>query len=225
SDPFDDDPSVLRAVLSCGHVTSADTLTDCCKAQLDKGQTYFECPLCQEQWPYDEVRKLAKLIPSEKLEFEERLWENATADTKTCPGCGTYSKRTDASNLCVQCNVCTVRKGRVYEFCWQCEREWKGRRPRADRCDNNNCTQSEQDILRNCPMITLKNVENVQCPSFRACTNCQVLIEHTGEGCKIMTCKNCEQEFCFICLKSANNCLSTKTHFKVCINGVAPRQE
>lgn len=142
-----------------------------------------------------------------------------------CPGCGTYSERTDVSNLCVQCEVCTEREGRVFEFCWQWEREWKGRRPRADRCDNDRCTSSEQEILRDCPVISLKKVQNVQCPSFRACINCGVLIEHTGEGCKIMTCRICEREFCFICLKAAKNCLATKKHFEVCIDGVAPRQE
>lgn len=35
SDPYGDaDPGVLRAVLSCGHVTDPEALTTCCSAQI-----------------------------------------------------------------------------------------------------------------------------------------------------------------------------------------------
>ncbi|RXN31315.1 E3 ubiquitin- ligase RNF19B-like protein [Labeo rohita] len=75
-DEYDDDPGVLRARLSCGHVIDPETLTDCCRAQLDDGQTEFRCPLCKKKWPYDEVRKLAKLTLEEQLNFEEKLGTN-----------------------------------------------------------------------------------------------------------------------------------------------------
>lgn len=75
-DEYDDDPDVLRAVLSCGHITDPETLTDCCRAQLDDGKTEFKCPLCEKKWPYDEVRKLAKLSDDETLIFEDKVGTN-----------------------------------------------------------------------------------------------------------------------------------------------------
>ncbi len=41
-----------------------------------QGQTEFRCPLCRKTWPYDEVRKLAKLTLEEQLSFEEKLGTN-----------------------------------------------------------------------------------------------------------------------------------------------------
>ncbi|XDV53606.1 hypothetical protein PO909_022063 [Leuciscus waleckii] len=225
-DDTDDDPSVLRAELSCGHVTDPETLTDCCRAQLKDGQTEFKCPLCHEQWPYDEVRTLAKLTLEEQAAFEDKIGTNTVkkiVDFRDCPGCGSFIERLNASSLCVKCSVCAERTGKPFLFCWQCLREWKGPRPRADRCDNEGCTIN-QELLKDCPMISLTSVRDVQCPAIRACTSCGVLIEHTKNGYKIMTCNACNNQFCFICLKPADECMKTSTHFIECTAGVAPRQ-
>ncbi|XP_048036038.1 E3 ubiquitin-protein ligase RNF19B-like [Megalobrama amblycephala] len=226
-DEFDDDPDVLRAELSCGHVTDPQTLTDCCRVQLDDGRTEFRCPLCEEEWPYDEVRKLAKLTIQEQLSFEEKLGMNTVkkiVDFRECPGCGTLTERMSVSSLCVQCSVCTAKNRKTFEFCWQCVREWKGPAPRADRCGNVGCIISDQELLRDCPLVTLPSVGNVQCPAIRACPTCGVLIELGSERCKIMTCPNCNKEFCFVCLKPVHECLKTATDFTPCSVGVAPRQ-
>uniref|UniRef100_A0A8C2A2N0 RING-type domain-containing protein n=1 Tax=Cyprinus carpio TaxID=7962 RepID=A0A8C2A2N0_CYPCA len=201
SDEYDDDPDVLRAVLSCGHITDPNSLIDCCKAQL-KDVSHFEfnlCPLCKKEWPYDEVRKLAKLTTEEQLSFEEQLGTNTVK--KICPGCGTFVQRLDVSNLCVQCSICTVRNRKTYEFCWQCLREWKGSQTHADRCDNEGCSIYPK-LLRDCPMISLTYFTNgVQCPKLRKCPSCDTLIEHNNIGCNNIKCPKCNNEFCFICLK------------------------
>ncbi len=42
-----------------------------------QGKTEFRCPLCEKKWPYDEVRKLAKLSDDETLIFEDKVGINA----------------------------------------------------------------------------------------------------------------------------------------------------
>ncbi|TRY56944.1 hypothetical protein DNTS_023879 [Danionella cerebrum] len=230
-DMYDNEPKVLRAQMSCGHVTDPETLTSCCRAQLDDGTTEFRCPLCKQKWPYEEVRKLAKLTEEEKEFFEDKLGMNTAknkVDLKNCPGCGTFVQRMDPFNLCVLCSVCSVKNRRIFEFCWQCEREWKGDRPRADRCANKGC-KCKNEVLKTCPIVSLASVVikgtniKVRCPAIRACPFCSVLIEH-NQGCKIMTCCECEKQFCFVCLKPANECLKTSTHFIMCSAEVAPKQ-
>lgn len=204
-DIFDDDPDVLRAELSCGHVTDPESLTDCCKAQLDKGQTEFRCPLCEAEWPYDEVRKLAKLTVDEQSRFEEKLGTNTVKklmDFRDCPGCETLIERSDVSNLCVLCSVCTAKNKKPFEFCWNCMRKWKGHQLPTNQCGNEGCS-IHQKLLKECPMITLEYFENdaeVQCPKLRKCPYCDTMIEHTSRGCNNMTCPNCNMEFCFVCL-------------------------
>lgn len=102
-------------------------------------------------------------------------------------------------------------------------REWKGPGPHADRCGNVGCTD-HQKLLKDCPMITLKSVQNVQCPAIRACISCGILIEHNNKGYKIIQCHGCNNRFCFICLKDADECVKTATHYILCTAGVAPRQ-
>uniref|UniRef100_A0A672SMS2 RING-type domain-containing protein n=1 Tax=Sinocyclocheilus grahami TaxID=75366 RepID=A0A672SMS2_SINGR len=217
SDEYDNDPGVLRVELSCGHVADPMTLTDCCKAQLLNGQVELKCPICTKVWPYGEVRTL--LTHKEQLYFKDTLRENAAKkmiDIKGCPGCGSFVERKDSANLCVQCPFCTVKIGKKYEFCWQCGGNWKGPRPRTDKCDNLGCSNSDLKMLRDCKMITLPHSKDqiIQCPSIRACPDCGMLIEHTLEGCKMMACFNCKRSFCFVCLKSSDCCKS----------GAAPRQ-
>lgn len=209
-DPYGDaDPGVLRAVLSCGHVTDPEALTTCCSAQLKDGETEFTCPECENKWPYDEVRKLGKLTIEEQMSFEETLGMNTAkkiVDFRECPGCGTLIERMDVANLRVECTVCTENEDETYEFCWNCMGEWKKSTIRANWCGNKGCT-TEQKQLKHCPMITLTYFRDsiVQCPKIRACTSCEMLIEHTTKGCNNMECPQCDIEFCFICLKAGHD--------------------
>ena len=142
-----------------------------------------------------------------------------------CPECKLSVTRKNESNLSVRCQICTARKGKAFEFCWQCLREWKGPQPRSDRCDNDNCYNEALKTLKTCPDIVFESVKGVSgCPSIRACPTCGSLLEHSSKKCKNIFCPRCKVEFCFVCLKVTKECLETSNHFNPCSSGVAPRQ-
>lgn len=122
------------------------------------------------------------------------------------------------------CTICTAEKGKTFQFCWQCRKEWKGPGPRSDHCDNIGCINTDVDKLSKCRDIALPSVNNMRCPSMRACPTCGNLVEHDTTGCKNIICNRCNVEFCFFCLKTTKVCLLTSSHFIPCSGGVAPRQ-
>ncbi|XP_041079771.1 uncharacterized protein LOC121297487 [Polyodon spathula] len=166
----DDDPDTLRAEMSCGHAVDPISLTLWCRSLLDQGQYTCMCPAlkdgstksCEKLWPYQEVRRLAVLTDEEQQNFEEKVASLAAAkycEFKTCPGCKTYVERRDLGNLNVHCTICTAKKAKAYEFCWQCMNEWKGLGPRSDRCAN-----EQLQALENCPLISLPGTNIKNCP-------------------------------------------------------------
>ncbi|CAI5669063.1 unnamed protein product [Oreochromis niloticus] len=138
-----------------------------------------------------------------------------------CPGCRSTVVRENGSDLNVLCKVCTAVKGRPFEFCWQCLREWKGARPRKDRCGNHGCCNPSLETLIECPAITFESVEKVYgCPSIHACPTFGLLLEYSKEQYKCVFCPRCKLDFCFLCLKSSDERLETS---EPCFSGVAPR--
>lgn len=230
--PLEGDQS-LRAQMSCGHAVTPETLTGWCRSLLDQGQYRFVCPAlkdgmlhkCGEVWSYQEVRRLALLTKEERAYFEENIALLAATEyceLKICPGCKTYVEREDLTNLNVQCTICTAVKKKVYHFCWQCLKPWKGSAP---RCDNDGCVNHELEVLKNCKTTYLPEVEGVDaCPSIRACPTCGQRVEHDKTGSKNVICPRCQKEFCFVCLKLTPECLKTSSYYILCSDGVAPRQ-
>ncbi|XP_078266133.1 E3 ubiquitin-protein ligase DDB_G0292642-like [Rhinoraja longicauda] len=229
----DDDPNVLRVEMSCGHAVDPTSLTGWCRSLIDSGHSTFHCPAakdgtkekCNKEWPYLEVRRHALLTDEEQKYFEEKvalLAASKYCEFSTCPGCQNYIERKDLTNLSVRCSICTAQKGKCYEFCWQCSKQWKGRAPRSDRCDNEGCTNIQQDTLKNCDMKTL-SYSKIQCPKIRACPTCGITIEHK-DLCKYIQCIRCHVEFCFACLKTKAVCEGSSSYSAICANPVAPRQ-
>ncbi|XP_060922653.1 uncharacterized protein DDB_G0292642-like [Limanda limanda] len=234
-DPYSSEDGDLRAVMSCGHAVSPDSLTQSCRKQLDQGIYKFRCHAleegtkrCNKQLLYEEVRRLAILSRSEMRYFEENMARLAAADfgsSQPCPKCKTDVVRKDLSNLCVQCTICNASKRMKYYFCWQCRTEWKGPAPRLDRCENDGCANKDLELLQICSTISLPAVEGVTgCPSVRACPTCGMRVQHNQKNCKNINCPRCQVPFCFLCLKLKSECCQTSSAYKICLGGLAPRQ-
>ncbi|XP_047447994.1 probable E3 ubiquitin-protein ligase RNF144A-A isoform X1 [Mugil cephalus] len=221
-----------RALMSCGHAVTLMSLTKWCRRLLDEGKSRFVCGQmnCEVEWSYEEVCKMALLTPEEKKYFEKTMASNSLRtyfDTKKCPGCKSSVVRKNENNLNVCCKVCEANKGKTYEFCWQCLKEWKRPRLQSDRCDNDGCANEALKILKNCPVMAFESVKGVNdCPSIRACPTCGTLVKHSTKKCKNIVCQGCKVEFCFVCLKTTKECLELKPHsyFAQCSSDVAPRQ-
>uniref|UniRef100_A0A3B4TQL8 RING-type domain-containing protein n=1 Tax=Seriola dumerili TaxID=41447 RepID=A0A3B4TQL8_SERDU len=189
-----------RALMSCGHAVTPTSLTNWCRRLLD-------------QVVLNADKKNCEIIMKET----SLCFRLSPPSTSQCPGCST-SVRKETSNLSVRCAVCTANRGRVYEFCWQCLREWKGPAPRSDRCENDGCCNESLKALKNCPDITFESVTGVTgCPSIRACPTCGSLVEHSRKHCRNIVCPRCGSQFCFVCLKPTGGCYSAQCP-------VAPRQ-
>ncbi|KAK2911882.1 hypothetical protein Q8A67_004015 [Cirrhinus molitorella] len=118
--------------------------------------------------------------------------------TPKCPGC----HRSDIKKLDGQravCKSCSKAKRCVFQFCWACQREWPHDASTTTSCMLPNCA------LR-AALLSVKNISDPQssvngCPFFRACPGCQSLLTHNGEGCPNIVCPDCDEVFCFRCLR------------------------
>lgn len=214
-----------RALMSCGHSVTPQSLTDWCRRQLDQGKVRYECGVCKAVWPFHEVSKMALLTDEEKTSFENKRFETFALShlkAKACPGCEALGLRQNPDVLRVRCPQCSAQRGSTYEFCWECLREWSGA---SSRCANEGCANAALETLRTCPVIKFKSVEGVSgCPSVRACPACGALVKHNSHGCKSIVCAGCKVKFCFVCLKRFSRCSKTSSPYGPCSSGVAPRQ-
>ncbi|MEQ2316375.1 hypothetical protein AMECASPLE_031905 [Ameca splendens] len=215
-----------RAEMSCGHAVTPMSLTKWCLQLLEDGHSTFVCGVygCDHVWPFKEVCKMALLTTEEIIHFKKIMDINAS-NTRKCPGCKSSVARRNEFDLSVSCEACTAKKGQLYEFCWQCLREWKGPKPRLDRCKNAGCSNTALQTLKTCPDIVFDTVKGITgCPSIRACPTCGSLLEHKRNHCKHLDCPQCKVKFCFVCLKTFAQCSKTSSITALCSTGVAPRQ-
>ena len=157
------------------------------------------CPQCTKEWTLDIIEKYGAATNEETEIFSNALSVNFMDNDpqiSECPGCMNYCQRQDTSNVRVHCRMCTEQKSKTFDFCWYCKQEWST--SGTTDCGNPECKAA--GILAQIKDAPEKIVSGVRCPSIRLCPNCGTAIEHT-DGCKQMTCKECNCEFCFICLR------------------------
>lgn len=235
-DPFPPDKNAPKRVkMSCGHAVDATSLTAYCRSLIDRGEFQMHCPAivnelsnksCGKVWEYTEVRQVALLNSEECKWFESKIATYAAlqyCDMKECPGCCSFVERQDLTNLRVHCPICTKEKRKTYDFCWHCLNEWTGPSTSSTKCGREDCVHPEMASLKDAPMMTI-NGFNV--PNRRACPNCGKIVEHDGTCCKMMSCKRCMKEFCFLCLELRDDCLKTSplSWYRKCQKPVAEKQ-
>ena len=156
------------------------------------------CPQCQNEWSLDVIEKYGVATKEEIEVFSDGLSVNVIRNdpnVSECPGCLSYCQRKNKADIRVRCRMC-AKQGKSSEFCWYCKQNWSS--SDSTKCGNLDCNAA--GILEQINAAPEKEVIGVLCPSMRLCPDCGAPIEHKS-ACKQMTCKICQCQFCFICLR------------------------
>lgn len=192
-----------RAKMPCGHVISRESMTDFLRNLIQQRIYLIECPginsegkVCRKVWDFGLCAKVGVLTKEERNEFENGFAKNlilVLLKAKSCPQCSNLVMKGDnISTDRVSCFKCKN------DFCWICMKQWKGGVPKG--CGNFGCGSPEEQIqiLASCKLKDIgSKIKGV--PEIRACPACKTMINHASD-CKHMTCYNCKESFCFMCL-------------------------
>ena len=108
-----------------------------------------------------------------KLRYRKQLMLDPNIQMCPFPDCESYAKKGD--NKFVSCI------DKKHQFCFNCLKEWHGEKSCQIELDKS--------------FEKWKNSYKV-----KRCPKCKYFIEK-NDGCNHMTCKNCEYQFCWLCLK------------------------
>jgi hypothetical protein len=183
--------------MKCGHTINSNSMFEYLRTIVNRNNWEYKiiCPVakCKQEWSFELCSIVACLNDDEYMAFDSEFQRRAAPEMKNCPTCqNNCVKPDDLRYFRVSCGAC-----RKQDWCWQCEQVWKG--GGFTVCGNPDCITNElNNFLKNCEETVVSG--NIKVPALRACPKCYSLIGHQS-ACKHMKCKECAQEFCFVCLK------------------------
>lgn len=198
--------TVLQMPCNTAHAMCPDALMDYAWSEISTyKKTEVKCPLCAVEWPFEVIKLYGGATATELDQLELGISQNFCAksgDINQCPNCQSYCMRERPDVNSVLCLICSRKRNSNFFFCWLCLKEWKNSLT-SSACGNVNCNDSGKlSQLRNCARVKVQFI-NVKIFKLRACPKCGTIIE-LASGCKHMTCKACNTEFCFVCLRMKN---------------------
>ena len=180
--------------------TASDAIVSVVQNTLERNSIIFQCPAtddlddreCNSVWDYSDIRGVACFTDEEKRVVEVKMANISLGlqKAKECPSCKTTIVK-EHGDKNVRCPCCQ------YDFCWNCLQIWK---PFDDgSCSNYKCTGKDERLEYLRLHSKMKDIYGVEAYDVRACPWCGVICQHMT-GCKAMKCKDCQNNFCFVCL-------------------------
>ena len=193
---------VLQMPCNAKHAICPDALMDYAWSEIRDKKTEVKCPLCDVEWPFDVIKRYGGATTTELDQLQLGMSHNYCAksnDVNQCPKCQSYCMRAQTNVNSVRCFICSKKPNSDFYFCWFCLRDWKSSLS-SSTCGNANCGDAEKLAqLQSCGKVKVDFI-NIEILKLRACPKCGTIIELTS-GCKHMTCKVCNTDFCFVCLR------------------------
>ena len=168
-------------LLKCNHIFCNDCYFEYLKEKVNSNQIdIIKCPQkdCQiilknnfiQQKLFNDTNLLEKYVILEK-----RRQLMLDPDIQLCPypDCESYAKKVKNNNY-----VCCIEK--KHKFCFNCLKDWHGKKKCDDSVDESFKKWRDSYKVKRCP-------------------KCKIFIEK-NEGCNHITCKNCNYEFCWLCM-------------------------
>ncbi|XP_058239099.1 cullin-9 isoform X2 [Hemibagrus wyckioides] len=137
--------------------------------------------------------------------------------SEMCPKCSSFLKPAvvpaGGSTSLLQCPKCSTTP-----LCESC----------LYPCPDGTCTNKSCPIvslLLTCERVNKLESKVYGCPLFRACPNCHSIMMHE-RGCKYVFCAQCNHNYCFICLRTRQECTKDKNKYwsLTCSAPMAARQ-